>query len=444
MGPPEDYIHGLSQVQFHYGSSRDVSAWSHATKSDQDHVAVLEGLALLLVFTPKGDVAATSSWRSADELKLLWAKNQPVDDNNQLRYIEELLENVKNGTGTRELLNTVIAMCREKIFHRVKKLANSFGVSQNNQRQEESNLWQFDETKEPHQKLEAALKNSGWCKNVSTVYALDRFTRVVGKVIKTSEVKYFWNILYFSWSVTSIADLNKVLEEKQVRYLSKLGDYVRIIKQMPLLLKKAGKAKITIEQVRPPVAKLVEVISGSLEVLNLRCGQIVPDGVKSIENWDQVTDVYQKAQPGHPTVGKKIVNFTQHCEITLALNMLDRRTQTNAKQKIEIGVSKACCEWCCEYLNLLDLTYSNSTILIRASHGKQPDGWMIPPNSLKSVAKNMERFIEKRVDDVIWKIKGRRRSDSNELPDFTMGELDFEASERDITENNADSDMWDV
>jgi len=67
--------------------------------------------------------------------------------------------------------------------------------------------------------------------------------------IKTSEVKYFWNILYFPRPVTSIADLNKVLEERQVRYLSKLGDYVRIIKHMPLLLKKAGKAKITIEQV---------------------------------------------------------------------------------------------------------------------------------------------------------------------------------------------------
>jgi hypothetical protein len=196
--------------------------------------------------------------------------------------------------------------------------------------------------------------------------------------------------------------------------------------------------------VRPPVAKLVEVISGSLEVLNLRCGQIVPNGVKSIENWDLVTDVYQKAQPGQPTVGKKIVKFTQHCEITLALNMLDRRTQTNAKQKIEIGVSKACCEWCCEYLDLLALTYTNSTILVRASHGKQPDGWMIPPNSLESIAKEIKKLIERRVDNVIWKIKGRRRSDSNELPDFAMEEPDFEASKQDITENNPDFAMWDV
>jgi len=249
MGFPEDYVHGLSQVQFHYGSSKDVPAWSHATKNDRAHVAVLEGLALLLVFTPKGDVAATSSWQSADELKLLWAKNQPVDDNNQLRYIEELLENAKNGNGTDVLLNKVITMCREKIFHRVKKLANSFGVSQNNQRREESNLWKFDETKEPHQELAAALKDAGWYENESIVRVLDTFTRFMGRTTKTSEAGVFWDILNFSWCVTSIASLNKVLNEKQVRYLGKLGDYVRIIEHIPMLLKKAGKAKITIEQV---------------------------------------------------------------------------------------------------------------------------------------------------------------------------------------------------
>ena len=116
MGLAEDYVHGLSQVQFHLRSSRDLSAWSHATQSDRDHVAILDGLALLLVFAPKGDVAAISYWRSADELKLLWAKNQPVDDSNQLRYIEDLLENVKNGTEATELLKMVIAMCRERFF----------------------------------------------------------------------------------------------------------------------------------------------------------------------------------------------------------------------------------------------------------------------------------------------------------------------------------------
>ena len=69
---------------------------------------------------------------------------------------------------------------------------------------------------------------------------------------------------------------------------------------------------------------------------------------------------------------------------------------------------------------------------------------MIPPSSLESVAERMGQLIEGRVDKVIWKIQGRRRSDSNELPDFTMEEPDFEASKQDIAENNPDSAMWDV
>ena len=97
--------------------------------------------------------------------------------------------------------------------------------------------------------MEAALKEAGWLEaNESTVHLLDSFTRLVGRVKKTSKAELFWNILYFSWSVTSVADLNKVLEEKQVRCLSKLGDYVRILKHIPLLAK-ASKAKITVEQV---------------------------------------------------------------------------------------------------------------------------------------------------------------------------------------------------
>ena len=84
MAHVEDYLHGLSQIEFHLESSRDLPAWSYTTQGHRKPVALLQGLALLLVFAPKGDVAATSYWRSANELKLLWAKNQPVDDSNQL------------------------------------------------------------------------------------------------------------------------------------------------------------------------------------------------------------------------------------------------------------------------------------------------------------------------------------------------------------------------
>ena len=184
----------------------------------------------------------------------------------------------------------------------------------------------------------------------------------------------------------------------------------------------------------PPAAVPIEVLSGSLDVLNLRCDHIASDEITRIEDWKLVTDVYEEAKQGQPAVGKKTVKFTQHCEITLALDMLKRTQPKFTNAKIEIGVSKACCEWCCQYLNLLASAYPQHSILVRASHGKQPDGWMMPPNGPKSIARQMTRLIEESIDKVIWKINNRRRSDSNELPSFTTG-ADVEARGRDIDEN---------
>jgi hypothetical protein len=96
-----------------------------------------------------------------------------------------------------------------------------------------------------------------------------------------------------------------------------------------------------------------------------------------------------------------------------------------------------------EYLNFLGSAYPKYPILARASHGKQPDGWKIPPNGPKSTGKQMARLIEMRVDEVIWKIQSRRRSNSNELPDFTKGEADLEPEE-DIREIMFDYNMMDV
>ena len=182
---------------------------------------------------------------------------------------------------------------------------------------------------------------------------------------------------------------------------------------------------------RPPEAKFIEVVSGSLEVLNLRIGQMVSDEITPIDDWNLVTDVNQKAQPGEPTVGKKIVTFTQHCEITLALEMLRRYTlRKYTRRKIEIGVSKACCEWCCQYLNLLASAYPNHSVFVRASHGKQPDGWMIPPNGSESMANQMAKVIVGKVDNIIWEIESHRRSDSNELPHSMEVDTDLEARDQ--------------
>ena len=249
MDYSEDYVHAISQVEFHHRPSKDLPGWSHLLPEHRQHVMVLDALALLLVFSPKSDVAAITFWQSASELQLFWAKNQPVDDENVVTYIQDLLASARRGASENELLHKVISMCRNKIFQRIQKLAKSFNVSQNNQRDQESNLWKFDTTNESCQKLETAMKKKGWLKEESTITFLDDFTRFVGRTTRTDESNVFWTILRFSWLVTNSTELNELLEVEQVRYLNKLSDYVRILHHIPTLLKKVGNAEISIHQV---------------------------------------------------------------------------------------------------------------------------------------------------------------------------------------------------
>jgi len=46
----------------------------------------------------------------------------------------------------------------------------------------------------------------------------------------------------------------------------------------------------------------------------------------------------------------------------------------------------------------------------------------------------MTLLIEQKLDDVIWKIRSRRRSDSNELPNFMKKGMDREATKEAIAE----------
>jgi hypothetical protein len=179
----------------------------------------------------------------------------------------------------------------------------------------------------------------------------------------------------------------------------------------------------------------MEVTSGTLEILNGRCEEIYSKEVMPLDSWDMVTDAYEKAVPGVPLTGKKKVRFSQHCEITLVLEMIRHYIQQQlSKNRIEIGVSKACCSWCIDYLNLLAAEFPKHPVLVRASHGKQPDGWLMPPDGPRTTTRQMTRLIVHRIDNAVWKIRSRRRSDSNELPGEILGgsEPDFEATKETI------------
>lgn len=56
---------------------------------------------------------------------------------------------------------------------------------------------------------------------------------------------------------------------------------------------------------------------------------------------------------------------------------------------------------------------------------------MIPPDSPAEAAKKMKLEIEDKIDDIVWAITQRRRSDSNELPvGFMVEDTDCGAEEQ--------------
>jgi hypothetical protein len=251
MEQTENFVHGLSQLQFHLRSNKALPAWSHAKQSERENVALLDGLALLLVFAPKGDIAATTCWQTGSEVEVLWAKNQPVDDHDELAYIESLIQKAQGGARVADILEIAIPMCRDKILYRIKKLAKSFGIGRESQRQKEANLWQFDATKKPFQKLQATLEEKGFFTGETTIQLLDGFTRRLGETTKTSSVKWFKYLIYFSRAAATVSNLGDVLDAQQVRYLGKLGDYLRVVQGIPKLVKDVKKrnARIVATQV---------------------------------------------------------------------------------------------------------------------------------------------------------------------------------------------------
>jgi hypothetical protein len=250
MANVRDNLHTVSLIEFHTKKPKDTAGWKNSSPEEKDHVGILDGLALFLVFNPKSDVAAITQWHTGSEIRLLWAKNQPVTDAKELQYVEDLLQRAKDGTSSKDLLSFVIMMCEDKILHRITKLAKLF----NNWSEKESNFWEFNENHPAHKAFQERMKDCVAFKNRTIIETLDRFTHSVKHITKSSEVKDFRSIIYFSWFVSYDIEfdtnLANMLDEKRARALKTIGDYNRIIVRIRrLLTTKIGAASLIAEQV---------------------------------------------------------------------------------------------------------------------------------------------------------------------------------------------------
>ena len=224
----QTYIHGLSQVQIHHEPGCDTRNYSKALDDVKNHIQLLDGICLLLIFQETGDIAACSVWTSSKKATLLYAKNVEVTKAEELAYIQNLFKSVRTGQDAQKGLEIVIPACKAKIVSRATRLAQHFGLSKANLKEDTHNLWNFRNYNPYHQKIGPALVDDGLIEEgVPISQMLDRYTRAAASLNKESSVKFLRQFLNLSFVLSEEIQLEKILTRYQAGAIRKLGSYRR-------------------------------------------------------------------------------------------------------------------------------------------------------------------------------------------------------------------------
>jgi hypothetical protein len=256
MATVQDNIHALSQIKTHPKSSSKLIDSIEAIRAKKVEPVAFDAIAVLLVFKPTSDAVAVTQWRTTEEVKILWAKDQPVTNPAQLAYIDKILQMSLHGIEITEILPLVIDMCKDKILHGIDNLSKSL----KDEMQQPRNLWGFNGDLSTHREFRNGIRSHMLFKGRPFVTTLDRFTRTVAhtaRLGRRAEVQDFVQILFLSYAITATNGhtkrLGKILPHDKVKCLRMLGDYMRSLWLIHQLLKRLRrvnmKVKVTVEQV---------------------------------------------------------------------------------------------------------------------------------------------------------------------------------------------------
>ena len=169
--------------------------------------------------------------------------------------------------------------------------------------------------------------------------------------------------------------------------------------------------------------KVVEVRSSLVDSLNSWCEKYKQNS--PIQNFDQLKQWYEAANPGPTSRKTTQIKTAQHAELTIAVYLVDYMQSHRLKGSIELGVSKASCMWCQSYLKCLDdMVQPDIRIVNRATHGKRTDGWLIPDTPAGPRNEMLDQLgnMVQQVFDTINTTP--RRSDSIPLVGFSSADED--------------------
>ena len=252
----QNCLTGLSGAEFHHLQPADEDAYVRAEEEAKKHVRLNDGLALLLVYQDKGDIAAVFFVLKQRQVDLFWAKNDPTPPNeSEKAYLDHLCAAFCTQLPPITILQLYcVPQCRTKILARIKKVAKCFTPLPS-----ERNILKVKFTTN-NIAIQTPLRRSGLCSaEANIIDAVDHFLKKLTAADSTSSTTEICQILWFADLLTPQdvvgpgprdAETSDLFTSPfQLRQVRKLGAWVWVIKWVLVICEKHRIKEIRHEQV---------------------------------------------------------------------------------------------------------------------------------------------------------------------------------------------------
>ena len=357
-----------ARVPYHYNNGRS-------------NLRLLDYIALLLVTSDKGDVAAVAIDQRPKSVVFLYSKNEPCPPQigEYLQRLTTICASAEEGDFCDVFLTEVVQTCWLKIRNRLLKckkairtagdikLDDKFGASAENGDSFAKtaadffkSLLEYDMA--PHKKggVHATIMMSMGAYCLGYAYGLPQYPMLQRRIQKLGD---YWGAAVFFRAM--------LFNNRRYAHL---------------------RGSIFTREIKPPQPKVVEVTGDVLKILN--------DHAKKMghENVEAVGPSQRFKYPVQENARFQKVTVSSHCELTLASHFYER--MTCSKNLMEIGISKGCCWLCEQYLSTLSRQDKRMVVEVSKYQREIHPGWGMPEKTPSSVAETMLQIIDRQLFDI--------------------------------------------
>ncbi|KAL8693219.1 MAG: hypothetical protein Q9224_003794 [Gallowayella concinna] len=469
-------MYAISKIQSSRNPGRDTSDYENAIPSVKSHIAILDLLALLMV-KQEGDTVATGLEIDGIKTTIVWCRNHQQTNHSAAEeerdYLRSLLQSFKQADHPEQTLEIAIGWCRKKIMNRIRKFTREY-----------PNVPDITPADPATEEYRQFLIKRGAMDDVPLAAALlifvDQAKELSSMPHYTAPLQTFKDVVISAFWLTC----HKVTPEHLpgfrhdwFRKVQKIGSYYLACGTVHSALRRLDsksplhRQNLSIRQAHPPPTREWRVYGDTLKAFNVWTQR---HNIAPIINFGAVLARYPSAKAGKEGdgfSGTTTVVASQHCELTVGLDLWYRRVQQQQQQQhkqqqqqqkqqqqqqqkqqtqapeeifstpVEVGCSKASCHYCGLYLDKFNQwcrrNQAGPPIFVRGLHHKNTEGWMMPrvptdaPDQMKNGFTEAGNSTLEGIGDRIhtmWleMMNPRRLSDSLSPPPNTDLQLDLE------------------